>query len=88
MIYVDDIMKYPKSFVAKAAKKHGREWCHLWCDPKEEEQLHILAKKIGLSRRWYQTEGKYNHYDLTPYKRKLAVKHGAIIMSFREWLIK
>ena len=36
-------------------------------------ELHEMAARIGMTRAWFQGD----HYDLTPSRRELAVKHGA-----------
>ena len=51
--------------------------CHMMADTIEE--LHSMAKKIGLKRKWFQdTNKRFPHYDLNPNKRQQAVKQGAI----------
>jgi hypothetical protein len=84
VIYVDDIIDWPGD-IAPQAKKFGKKWCHLWCDPGEEEQLHAFAKKIGLRREYYQLHRIVNHYDLIPSKRELAIFQGARPMQMIEW---
>lgn len=42
-----------------------------------EEELHEMALLIGMKPEWFQNKST-PHYDLTPSRRKLAVKHGAI----------
>jgi hypothetical protein len=78
-VYVD------RSFFTSAFKS-GR-WryntaCHMMADTTEE--LHAMAKKIGLKRSWFQSHTRYPHYDLTQNKRSLAVKEGAIEMGCKE----
>jgi hypothetical protein len=85
MIYVDDIIYWPGD-VAPRAQKYGRKWCHLWCDPGEEDQLHAFAKRIGLRQEYYQLHRVVNHYDLVPSKREIAIFQGAIPMQMIEWL--
>jgi hypothetical protein len=41
-----------------------------------EEELHVIAGKLGLKRAWFQTDGLVNHYDLTLKKRERAVQLG------------
>ena len=43
-----------------------------------DEELHAMADKIGHRREWFQPHPRGNHYDLTPPRRALAVKYGAI----------
>jgi len=46
--------------------------------------LHLMAVKIGLKRAWFQSHPTLPHYDLTPSKRALAVRYGAIAISAQE----
>ena len=67
-VYVDD-MRAP----------YGRMiMCHMCAD--SETELHDMADKIGVDRKWYQG----NHYDVSLSKRKLAVQYGAVEISMRE----
>ena len=54
--------------------------------------MHAFAERLGLRREWYQ-RGTHNrgpwhwylsHYDLTPNKRALAVRLGAVEVRLRE----
>lgn len=65
--YVDD-MRAP----------YGRMiMCHLLAD--SDEELHAMAARIGVARRWHQKPGTpHSHYDICLSKRALAVKLGAI----------
>ena len=67
-VYVDELREYD-------TKLKWKTWCHMTADTLEE--LHAMADKIGMKREWFQNK-RTPHYDLTPGKRKLAVKHGAI----------
>ena len=42
------------------------------------EELHSLAKQIGLKRDWFQNKAHLPHYDLVATKRKAAVDAGAV----------
>ncbi len=54
-----------------------RKVCHMTADTIEE--LYEMASLIGLKKEWFQNINKrHPHYDLTPNKRKLAIKYGAI----------
>lgn len=68
--YVDKVIDHPKT----AAWPFGAA-CHLFADT--EEELHALARLIGLRREWFQADSSLPHYDLTPGKRFLALKKGA-----------
>jgi hypothetical protein len=48
----------------------------MWSDT--EDDLHSVARAIGLSRAWSQYVTSGLHYDLTPNKRILACRHGAV----------
>ena len=67
-VYVDDM---------RAA--YGRMvMCHMIGDTPAE--LHAMADKIGIARRWYQGD----HYDICLSKRALAVSNGAIELTRME----
>lgn len=67
-VYVDELREYD-------TKLRWKVWCHMTADT--DEELHEMADLIGMKREWFQ-EKRTHHYDLTPTRRKLAVKHGAI----------
>jgi len=76
MIYVDDLFFCPA---------YGqRYWCHMTGDSLEE--IHQMAKRIGLIRGWFQDKGSHPHYDLVPSKRELAIKHGARPLTIQEYV--
>ena len=86
MIYVDE----PKRYVTPLRYK---VWAHMTSDLCDEE-LHAMAAKIGLSRNWFQAaqpqatdklKRLYNHYDVTPNKRLLAIRYGVIALTDREF---
>jgi hypothetical protein len=45
-----------------------------------EDELHAMADKIGVARKWHQGD----HYDITQSKKALAVQHGAVAITLRE----
>lgn len=50
--------------------------CHMLADT--DEELHAMATKIGVARRWHQKPGTpHSHYDICLSKRALAVGFGA-----------
>lgn len=49
-----------------------------------EDELHAMADKIGIARRWYQDRSSTPHYDVCQAKRSLAVEYGAVEFSTRE----
>lgn len=73
-VYVDD-MRAP----------FGRMvMCHMVADT--EAELHAMADRIGVARRWYQYphQSRWPHYDIALSKRALAVAAGAIEITDRE----
>lgn len=72
-VYVDNM-----NFPVKMGKNRTYIFSHLVADTVEE--LHEMADKIGVQRKWFQsgpTKGA-DHYDITLSKKALAVKFGAI----------
>jgi hypothetical protein len=59
--------------------------CHMIAD--DENELHEMAQRIGIRRKWFQNQGRYPHYDICKSKRALAVKHGAVEVSSRELVL-
>jgi hypothetical protein len=84
-IYVDDLTAYPLEMVQEGARRWGVVWCHMWCDPGNEDHLHRIANRIGMKRNWFQNKPGFPHYDLLPGKRLLALKLGVIPKSLYEW---
>lgn len=69
--YVDRLQQYPtkiRCFVAGS--------CHLIADTLDE--LHAMAKRLGLKRAWFQDAASCPHYDLTASKREAAIAAGAV----------
>lgn len=76
VVYVDDMYKYPMG------EFRGMKMSHMIADT--EEELHEMAKKIGIARRWYQGD----HYDIAMSKRALAIELGAVPITLRELAMK
>ena len=75
-VYVDEVRRWPtkiRCFQAGSA--------HLTADTLEE--LHELARAIGLRRAWFQDK-RVPHYDLTPSRREAALRAGAVFVSAKE----
>lgn len=88
-VYVDELRDYHPEQVKAPARRYGTRWCHLNADT--ETELHEFASRLGLSRSWYQPgnqKGGFNwylsHYDLTPGKRAMAVRLGAVEVQIRD----
>lgn len=54
---------------------------HMICSDLDE--LHRIAKEIGLRRSWFQ-DSTFPHYDLTRAKRIMAINHGAVQIEWGE----
>jgi hypothetical protein len=52
--------------------------CHMIADAPDE--LHAMADRIGVARRWFQQPPKASfwHYDIAKSKRALAIAAGAV----------
>lgn len=73
-VYVDDFRA-----------RYGRMiMCHMVADTLVE--LHEMADKIGVARRWFQWPSTIPHYDICLAKRGLAVAAGAQEVSAR-WVV-
>lgn len=74
-VYVDD-MRAP----FRPGHRPGRTYvmCHMVADT--EAELHAMADRIGVARRWYQGD----HYDVTQTKRAEAIKAGARAIPLRQ----
>lgn len=71
-VYVDD-MRAP----------YGRLiMCHMIADTLAE--LHAMADRIGIARKWFQNVASGPHYDIALSKRALAVQYGARQITLRQ----
>lgn len=73
-VYVDD-MNAP----------YGRmKMVHMIAD--SEQELHEMADKIGVNRKWWQSPEKTagSHYDIALSKKALAIQFGAIEITWRQ----
>lgn len=79
-VYVDPLVEYggSRTFRWKIS-------CHMFSN--SELELHIMAKKIGCQRWWFQDHERLPHYDLVASKRMLAIKYGAKEVSL-EFMVK
>ena len=74
-VYVDDMK-------AEFEPDHrpGRRYVmsHMIADT--EAELHLMARKIGVARKWYQGD----HYDVTQSKKAEAIKLGARLITWKQ----
>lgn len=57
--------------------RNGNLWCHMVSLENDMAELDAFAVHIGLKTRWRDLD----HYDLTPGKRLLAIRAGAVEIS-------
>lgn len=75
-VYVDDMYKHPMGQFRRM------KMSHMIADT--EAELHAMADKIGLQRKWYQQD----HYDVAMVARAKAVFYGAVEITMREMAFK
>lgn len=76
-------------YVDRAEWPYGRMvMCHMIADSLDE--LHAMADRIGIQRRWFQGPPKHRtpHYDICKAKRRLAIQHGAIEVNDRRDMVR
>lgn len=72
-VYVDDMR----------ARYRRMVMYHMLAD--SDDELHAMADKIGVRRKWHQKPGTAtSHYDVCQTKRQLAVQFGAIEITSRQ----
>ncbi len=74
-VYVDDMYLYPMG------QFRGMKMSHMIADSLSE--LHRMADKIGVQRKWFQDKRSGPHYDIAISKRELAIANGAIPIELR-----
>lgn len=71
-VYVDDMYRYPMG-------RYGRmRMSHMIADT--EAELHAMAQRIGVARRWYQGD----HYDVSMGMREKAISFGARPITLKQ----
>lgn len=71
-VFVDDMYRYP------IGRFRRMKMSHLIADT--EAELHAMAAKIGVARKWYQRD----HYDICMSKRALAIGFGAVEITYMQ----
>lgn len=66
----------------------GMVMCHMVADTLDE--LHEMADKIGVDRKWFQClkKASYPHYDICLSKKRLAIQYGAVEINDKRILIQ
>lgn len=75
VVYVDNMFKYAMG------NFRGMKMSHMIADT--DAELHAMAKRVGLKRKWFQGD----HYDLSMSLRKLAIAAGAVPITLRQCAI-
>ncbi len=79
MIYIDQPFKWD-------FKGKKRTFRHMISDDGTEKLLEF-GRKMGLKESWLQKKNKYDeHFDLYGIKIELAIKSGAVEISFKEFI--
>ena len=79
-VYVDDMYLYEMGKFKRGPRTY--KMSRMIADTLDE--LHAMAAKIGVDRRWFQDKASGPHYDITMTKRALAVKAGAVEITLRQ----
>lgn len=82
-VYVDELINYGWKL-----RGHIVSSCHMISDNIDLQELHDMAKKIGMKREWFQDKPNRPHYDLTASRRAKAVEFGVQEISQRELVLK
>lgn len=70
-VYIDDMYRY------RMGQFRRMKMSHMIADT--EDELHQMASKIGMHRRWYQGD----HYDVSLGNRRKAIELGAVEVSLK-----
>lgn len=73
-VYVDPLLHHGKRNAPHCFR--GKPACHMYADTPEE--LHTMARRIGMKPSWFQRHPVVDHYDLVESRRDEAVRLGAI----------
>jgi hypothetical protein len=76
-VYVDELRVYPNAW-----GPFLKGSCHLTADSLDE--LHRMAKRIGMRPEWFQNHRLVPHYDLVDSKRNAALAAGAVFKPAME----
>lgn len=72
-------------YVDSMREPYGRMvMCHMIADT--DAELHLMAARIGVARKWWQSPeiAWGSHYDICLSKRAIAVKLGAVEITWRQ----
>lgn len=97
MIYVDSPKTYP--WTSLRYKTWSHMWSDTGHTGEggefRDDELHAMADRLGLKRAWWQfnvgpgateeMKRRKSHYDVTPPKRALALRYGAVAMELADF---
>ena len=70
-------------YVDRVQAAYGRMvMCHMIGDSPDE--LHAMADRIGVARKWFQRKPSGDHYDIALSKRALAIAFGVREITLRQ----
>ena len=75
-VYVDDM------FESEMGKFRSMRMSHMVADT--DDELHAMAERIGVARKWHQDSLSGSHYDIAMSKRALAIEFGAVPITLRQ----
>lgn len=75
-VYVDDMHKWSMGHFGRM------KMSHMIADT--ENELHKMAKAIGVARKHFQDKSSSPHYDIAKSKRALALQKGAVAITLRQ----
>jgi len=58
---------------------------HLVCEPYSIENLHRMAKELGILRCWFHSKSSYPHYDI-PKRRITEIQAKCLVVTSRDIL--
>jgi hypothetical protein len=81
-VYVDDMYDF-KKYNSNVGQFGRMKMSHMVADTSSE--LVEMANKIGVNKKWIQYPGTpREHFDICMSKRKLAIKNGAVEITWRQ----
>lgn len=87
-VYVDNFGVPADVTDEDTGRTYRAKWSHMLTDQADQTELHELAARIGMQRRWFQQKHPNTpwrwHYDVTATRRKQAIAAGAVSITWQE----
>lgn len=78
-VFIDDMYLYPMG-------QFGRmKMSHLIADT--DDELHAMAQRVGVARKWWQNVTSGSHYDICMSAREKALEYGATPITLKQCAI-